>query len=80
VLTMPLFFASNAIYPINIMPSWLQVIANINPLSYVVDGARSLMLTGGVSVAAFGLDVGVLVAVTFVLVLIGAALYPRIVQ
>ena len=27
VLTMPLFFASNAIYPIDIMPAWLQVIA-----------------------------------------------------
>jgi ABC-2 type transport system permease protein len=27
VLTMPLFFASNAIYPISIMPHWLQVIA-----------------------------------------------------
>ncbi len=80
VLTMPLFFASNAIYPINIMPPWLQVVANINPLSYVVDGARSLMLTDTVSLSAFGLDVGVLVAVTFVLVLIGAALYPRIVQ
>ncbi|MGE5263785.1 MAG: ABC transporter permease, partial [Acidobacteriota bacterium] len=25
VLTMPLFFASNAIYPISIMPTWLQV-------------------------------------------------------
>jgi ABC-2 type transport system permease protein len=80
VLTMPLFFASNAIYPINVMPSWLQVIANVNPLSYVVDGARSLMLSGNVSLSAFGLDVGVLVAVTFVLVLIGAVLYPRIVQ
>ena len=28
VLTMPLFFASNAIYPISIMPGWLQVISD----------------------------------------------------
>ncbi|MDQ2886218.1 MAG: ABC transporter permease [Chloroflexota bacterium] len=44
VLTMPLFFASNAIYPIAIMPAWLQVIAHVNPLTYVVDGIRMLML------------------------------------
>ena len=34
LLTMPLFFASNAIYPIAIMPPVLQVVAKINPLSY----------------------------------------------
>ncbi|MDA8219086.1 MAG: ABC transporter permease [Dehalococcoidales bacterium] len=33
MLTMPLFFASNAIYPIAMMPVWLQYIARINPLT-----------------------------------------------
>src|SRR3989442_5130724 len=47
VLTMPLFFASNAIYPVTIMPGWLQVIARSNPLSYEVDALRALMLPGG---------------------------------
>lgn len=45
-LTMPLFFASNAIYPISIMPVWLQYAAMINPLSYVVDAMRSMLLSG----------------------------------
>ncbi len=49
VLTMPLFFASNAIYPITIMPGWLKVIAEANPLSYEVDALRALMLAGGTS-------------------------------
>lgn len=40
VLTMPLFFASNAIYPIAIMPVWLQAIARVNPLTYEVEGLR----------------------------------------
>ncbi|HVN16346.1 MAG TPA: ABC transporter permease, partial [Anaerolineales bacterium] len=31
VMTMPLFFASNAIYPISMMPGWLQVISRVNP-------------------------------------------------
>ncbi len=81
VLTMPLFFASNAIYPISIMPPWLQVIANINPLTYVVNGLRTLMLAGGsVHLASLGFDFGILLAITTVLVLIGSWLYPRIVQ
>lgn len=45
VLTMPLFFASNAIYPIDIMPPWLRVCAQVNPLTYEVDALRALMLS-----------------------------------
>jgi ABC-2 type transport system permease protein len=80
VITMPLFFASNAIYPIEIMPQWLQVIAHINPLSYVVDGLRALMLTGGTSKFGIGTDIIVLVTITTILIIIGSFLYPRIVQ
>jgi len=80
VLTMPLFFASNAIYPINIMPPWLQVIAHVNPLTYVVDGLRTLMLAQTPITGELGLDFLVLFAVTIALVAIGAKLYPRLVQ
>ncbi len=78
VLTMPLFFASNAIYPISIMPGWLQVISRINPLTYMVDAIRSVMIIGGASTTGFGLDIAVLVFSTAVLVMIGAWLYPTI--
>src|SRR5262249_12610679 len=44
LMTMPLFFASNAIYPVEVMPGWLQVITRLNPLSYQVDLLRALML------------------------------------
>jgi ABC-2 type transport system permease protein len=43
-ITMPLFFASNALYPIAVMPGWLQVIARINPLSYEVNALRGLLI------------------------------------
>jgi ABC-2 type transport system permease protein len=77
VLTMPIFFASNAIYPIDIMPAWLRAISLANPLTYEVDALRALMLTGGVS--KFGLDVDclVLALVSAALVAIAARLYPR---
>lgn len=77
VMTMPLFFASNAIYPISIMPGWLKVIAHINPLSYEVDLLRALML-GQPSANGIALDFAVLFAVTTLLILIGARLYPRV--
>jgi ABC-2 type transport system permease protein len=78
VLTMPLFFASNAIYPIEIMPPWLRVCALANPLTYEVDALRTLMLPAGVSAHGLGPDMAVLVLTLTLLVTIGAALYPRI--
>jgi ABC-2 type transport system permease protein len=80
LLVMPLFFASNAIYPISVMPGWLQVVAHINPLSYVVDGLRTLMVTQVSGSTSLGLDFAVLFAITVVLVIMGTRLYPRIIQ
>ncbi|MGD0855413.1 MAG: ABC transporter permease [Dehalococcoidia bacterium] len=77
VLTMPFFFASNAIYPISIMPPWLQVVARGNPLTYEVDALRALMLENGTSAYGLGMDFTVLVLVTVVLVTICTYLYPR---
>jgi ABC-2 type transport system permease protein len=79
VMTMPLFFASNAIYPLEIMPRWLHVVARINPLTYEVDILRASMLAGGVSGLGLGLDFAVLLLMTTGLVLVGTALYPRVV-
>ena len=75
---MPLFFASNAIYPIVMMPAWLQVIARINPLTYEVDALRALMLAGGISVFGLGTDLAVLFVGTTILVIIGGRLYPSV--
>lgn len=77
-LTMPLFFASNAIYPIAIMPSWLQLISSINPLTYTVDALRGLMLVGETSTYWLGLDFGILLGVTVILALICGRLYPNL--
>jgi ABC-2 type transport system permease protein len=43
-ITMPLFFASNALYPVNVMPGWLHVLSRVNPLSYEVDALRALLI------------------------------------
>jgi len=77
IITLPLFFASNAIYPISIMPSWLQMIAKINPLTYMVDGLRALLVTGDVSRLPF--DIAVLVIITFVTSVLSAYMYPKVI-
>jgi ABC-2 type transport system permease protein len=78
VLTMPLFFASNAIYPISLMPGWLQAVSRVNPLTYEVDALRALMLSGATSAYGIGWDFAVLVFVVSLLTWIAAALYPRV--
>ncbi len=77
VLTMPIFFASNAIYPISLMPAWLQTVSRLNPLTYEVDALRTLMLKSGASVYGLPFDFAVLIATGLVLVAIAARLYPR---
>ena len=78
VLTMPIFFASNAIYPIDIMPRWLQAVSLANPLTYQVDALRALMLTGGSSKFGLGVDCAVLLAISAVLIAVAARMYPRL--
>ncbi|WP_405632032.1 ABC transporter permease [Streptomyces sp. NBC_00016] len=57
-ITMPLFFGSNALYPVDIMPGWLQAVSKVNPLSYEVDALRGLLLG---TPAHLALDFGVLI-------------------
>jgi ABC-2 type transport system permease protein len=77
VLTMPIFFASNAIYPLSLMPAWLSAVSHANPLTYEVDALRALMLARGTSDYGLWLDFGVLLAVTAVLTVIAARMYRR---
>jgi ABC-2 type transport system permease protein len=80
VLTMPLFFASNAIYPLSIMPGWLRAVARVNPLSYQVDALRVLMVRGGQPVFGLAEDFVVQVVVLIAFVIITARLYPNVVR
>jgi ABC-2 type transport system permease protein len=80
LLTMPLFFASSAIYPIELMPGWLRVVATLNPLTYMVDALRALMIDGAGSRNGVAVDIGVLAIVFVALVAIGGRLYPRLAE
>ncbi len=76
VLTMPLFFASSAIYPVDLMPGWLKVLSHVNPLTYIVDALRALLVTGDFSHLA--LDLGVVVLSVVILTTAAVLAFRRI--
>lgn len=80
VLTMPLFFASSPIYPMAMRPRWLQVVAIQNPLTYLVDALRGIMIQGGQSMHTLLVDLGVMAVVLLVLASIAAKLYSTLVR
>jgi len=77
VLTMPIFFASNAIYPLSLMPDWLRAVSHVNPLTYEVDALRALMLANGTSDFGLVVDFAILLAAGAMLTAIAARMYAR---
>ncbi|MEE1804702.1 ABC transporter permease [Streptomyces sp. JV176] len=74
-ITMPLFFASNALYPVAIMPGWLQTVSRINPLSYQVDALRGLLLG---TPSHLALDYGVLLGAAVLGIAAASSLLGRL--
>jgi ABC-2 type transport system permease protein len=74
-ITMPLFFASNALYPVALMPPWLRALSRVNPLTYEVSGLRGLLI--GLP-TDYWLDFGVLIAAATAGIVSSAALLPRL--
>jgi ABC-2 type transport system permease protein len=46
LLLFPLMFASTAFVPEALMPDWLRVVNAWNPITYLIEAIRSLMVTG----------------------------------
>ncbi len=76
LVMMPLFFASSALYPLAILPGWLQVLARVNPLTYEVQGLRQ-MLVGVGGAGRLWLDFLVVGAFFVAMVLAATRAYPR---
>ncbi|ELP68420.1 hypothetical protein STRTUCAR8_09759 [Streptomyces turgidiscabies Car8] len=74
-ITMPLFFGSNALYPVSVMPGWLQTVSRINPLSYQVNALRGLLLGTPANLAV---DFGVLLVAAVLSVVVASSLLGRL--
>jgi len=65
MLTLPLLFVSNSLYPLASLPTWMRVIAQGNPMSYVVDGLRQTIFQSSTTGSDFALWLCFLVVALF---------------
>ncbi|MGH9357218.1 MAG: ABC transporter permease [Terriglobia bacterium] len=76
VLNTLLFFPSGAVYPVNAFPSWMKVIAGVDPFTYAVHGFTALLLknTGFGAIAG---DLIFLSVFSLIMMVSAAALFQR---
>lgn len=70
ILALPLLFLSSAFMPLELLPGWIQIVAQVNPITYGVTAARTIMLDGWAWNTLLP-ALGVLVALNVVFVVAG---------
>ncbi len=72
LLNLPIMFTSNVLIPTSMMPTWLQKIASVNPLSYSADLTRQALLMGASADAhQILVDLGVLSLTALIMLVLG---------
>jgi len=71
----PLFLLSGALYPLDNLPHWMQVLTHINPATYAVDGLRSVIL--GASSMSYLSNLGIVLCFDVVLIAFGTWAFNR---
>ena len=64
LVTFPMMFLSGTFFPVSSMPSYLQAVAHVLPLYYMIDGLNNVMIYGNYAPALF--DAGLLVVLSVV--------------
>jgi ABC-2 type transport system permease protein len=77
LLNLPLTFASSAFFPIERMPEWLQAVANVNPLSYTMNGMRQLLINPVIDYSQLALQYAYVGVFALILTTIGIVLSWR---
>lgn len=73
-ISLPLIFTSNALAPLDAMPPWLRRLAYLNPMTYAIEGARTLIVEGW-HVATLAAVAGALIVFDIVAILLGSRVY-----
>jgi ABC-2 type transport system permease protein len=76
VLNTLLFFPSGAVYPQQAFPKWMQVIAKVDPFTYIVHALKSLMLKN-TGFEAISFDLAYLAVFTVVTMTAATLLFRR---
>ncbi|WP_147804236.1 ABC transporter permease [Alkalicoccus halolimnae] len=77
VLVMPMIFLSGALFPVNNMPAWMDIIVKINPVTYGVDVMKKIMIdvdslspavmeAMGLNITVFGRQVTIFEEIIFI--------------
>ena len=75
---LPLMFVSTAYMPRSMLPRWLQLASSANPLTYVIDAARSLMMaTPAIAADQVAVAVGAVVVLGCVALAASARAFQR---
>jgi ABC-2 type transport system permease protein len=77
LLNLPLTFASSAFFPIERMPEWLQAVAQVNPLSYTMNGMRQLLINPTIDYSQLAIQYAYVGIFALVLTTIGIVLSWR---
>jgi ABC-2 type transport system permease protein len=65
-LTFPLLFMSTALVPVSFMPSWMQDVSDVNPISYAVNAVRDLSLPNYYSTNVVLSSIGVIALIAVI--------------
>lgn len=76
VTALPLTFLSSAFVPVDTLPGWMRLVAQINPMTYAIDAMRSLILTGW-DAPRLGLMAAVLLVFDGAMFFLGARVLSR---
>lgn len=77
LLNLPLLFTSNALFPTAFMPSWLQTISKVNPITYGTDAARQMLILSPVNYGQLGWDFAFLGGFALIFASVGIFLSVR---
>lgn len=76
-IMMPMFFLSGALFQLAGAPSWMDVLARIDPLTYGVDALRAIMIPDLPSRYSFATDVSVMALISGAMLVFAVVAFSR---
>lgn len=77
-LSLPMIFLSSALVPLAAMPAWMKTLAWLNPMTWVIDAVRPLIIAGwSEAIPQVAIAIGVLVVFDAVCLYGGARAFRR---